>query len=574
MLRAFLNDAHIGRPVWLPDVRAAFAAAVDTAPLVLQLSSFDGLVRAWPLPLPRWRDEAERSFVRDYLCASVYNAMSVCGGWEIRFFCDTHDMALAKLLHELPERFQCASYPRSGIGKAVSIAERMCRTFGTERFAFAFSDIREYTPPAAAAKAAPDPLAPRLRSLCASAEKVNCVGIDVGGTDIKLAASVRGRLVAVREYDWNPASFATAEEIMEPILLLTRLMRAVIAADGKDAALTRALDRDTPDAEVAAAVSAAEARWDTRVLDAVGLSFPDVVLHGRIVGGETPKTDGIRKNTALDYEQAFAKLSTLKERLAALCRGGGRVGIINDGSMAAFTAAVELACGARPDAAAQGVIAHSLGTDLGTGWLDERGQVPPVPLELYDLWLDLGSAPCAALPPEDLRSTRNENSGLPGIRRYLGQSGAFRLAWEADPLLLDGFTEETDGALRIKTQPQDLRKRCLEHLMRRADEGDAAAASVFREIGRNLAVVSREFDHLLHPAAHTRFLFGRFVKSPRCFALIREGFASGISGVRLVSGGDTLVETPLMRELAGRKDVTVAQFAQAVGALYYSVFGG
>ena len=43
-------------------------------------------------------------------------------------------------------------------------------------------------------------------------------------------------------------------------------------------------------------------------------------------------------------------------------------------------------------------------------------------------------------------------------------------------------------------------------------------------------------------------------------------------GLRLVNGRNALVETPLMRALDARSDATVAQFAQAVGALYYSVW--
>jgi hypothetical protein len=303
----------------------------------------------------------------------------------------------------------------------------------------------------------------------------------------------------------------------------------------------------------------------------VGLSFPDIVLRDRIIGGETPKTEGLRRNAAVDYEREFAKLSSLRERLLSLCRDGGRCRIVNDGNMAAFTAAVELACGGTEREVARGVMAHSLGTDLGTGWLNACGEIPQLPLELYDLWLDLGSERAAAYPPEDLRGTRNENSGLPGARRYLGQAAAYRLAWELDPRLLDGFTEEKDGVLRIAMEPEDLRKPCLEHLMRLAAGGNAAAEEIFRQIGRNLAVLSREAEWLLHPETDARFLFGRFVKSERCFALLREGFADGMPRLRLENGGEELAETPLMRALAAREDVTVAQFAQAVGAIFFAL---
>lgn len=571
MLKELLKKARAAQPLWLSGVRAAFEEAADGTPLVLRLRSFDGKTREFKLRLPRWDNADERDLVRDYLCATVYNAMSVCGGYELCFLIDPDEKAAVDLLNELPLLFQISQSQRHGLGKVVSIANRMGHAFGEKGFSFTIADIKDYKASVAAHVNTRTSLADTLRSVCTQAQSANCVGVDVGGTDIKLAASVRGRLVAVKEYDWNPAAFRTAEELIAPIMLLTRLMRACIAAGGAEGALARALNKDANAEEMAHAVAETEARLDTDVLDAVGVSFPDIVLHDRIVGGETPKTGGIRRNSTVDYETEFAKLGTLRDRLLDLCRGKGNCCILNDGSMAAYTAAMELACGGTPEAVAQGVVAHSLGTDLGTGWLDAHGNIPQLPLELYDTWLDLGSFPSAALPPEDLRSTRNENSGLRGARRYLGQSAAYRLAWELDPRLLDGFVEEKCGVLRIVTEPDDLRKPCLEHLMQKATAGDTVAEEIFRQIGRNLAEVSRELNHLLHPETDIRFLFGRFVKSEHCFALLREGFAEGMPQIHLENGGEDLANTPLMRQLAQRPDVTVAQFAQAVGALYFAL---
>ena len=570
MLKEMLKQAHAGQPLWLPDVREAFARSEDSVRLVLRLRSFDGKTRDYEHRIPRWQDDAERALVRDYLCATVYNTMAICGGNELTLFADPAEQDAMGLLDELPRIFQISADARRGLGKAVSVANRMSREFSGKDFHLSTCDIRAYSA-APETPSSVEPLADKLRSLCTEAEHANCVGVDVGGTDIKLAASKNGRLVAVKEYDWNPAAYSTADQIIDPILLLTRLMRACIAADGADEALTRALRRGATDAEMAEAVAAAEARLNTDVLDAAGVSFPDIVLRDRIVGGETPKTGGVRRNPAVDYEAEFARLGALKGRLLPLCRGEGRCHIANDGSIAAFTAAMELACGDRPDAVARGVVAHSLGTDLGTGWLNANGEVPQLPLELYDAWVDLGSLNAAALPPEDLRSTRSENSGLPGARRYLGQAAAYRLAYALDPALLDGFTEERDGALRIRTQPEDLRKPCLEHLMQKAAEGDRNAGEIFRRIGRHLAVVSRELEYLLHPETDTRFLYGRFVKSERCFALLREGCAEIAPHIRLENGGEDLANTPLMRELAERQDVTVAQFAQAAGSIYFAL---
>lgn len=570
MLNQLLEQASVGQPLWLPDLRHTFAQMPDGASLIARLKSFDGKVRDFAHTLPRWSNEAERALVRDYLCATVYNTLSVCGGSEMSFFVDPTESELLALLRELPELFQLKASPRGGLGKAVSIANRMGRAFGEKEFCFTINDIAVYQETDVLPERA-KPLDGALRALCQAAEDVNCVGVDVGGTDIKLAASLNGRLIAVKEYDWNPAVYQTAEEIIAPILLLTRLMRACIAAGGAAGELKRALEKDAGDAEIAAAVAAAESRADVNVLDAVGVSFPDIVLYDRIAGGETPKTSGMRRNAAVDYEAEFAKLGTLQEQLRGLCRGEGRCHIVNDGNMAAFTAAMELACGETPERIGQGVVAHSLGTDLGTGWLDAGGKIPQLPLEFYDVWLDLGSAPSAKLPPEDLRATRNENSGLPGLRRYLGQSAAYRLAWELDPHLLDGFAEERDGVLRIASTPEDLRKPCLEHLMQESGEGNGAAEEVFRRIGRNFGVMSRELDYLLRPGTERRFLFGRFVKSERCFALLREGCAEAAPELCLENGGEDLANTPLMAQLARREDATVAQFAQAVGSIYYAL---
>ena len=568
MLREMLKHTRAGQPLWLPDVREAFAKAEDGVPLVVRLKSFDGKTRDWRHTLPRWHDDAERQLVRDYLCATVYNAMSVCGGYEMRFFTDLQAKSAIDLLDEIPQIFQLSAAKRHGLGKVVSIANRMGTAFARKEFSFTTCDMSEYSEYWESDKSCGSP-ADLLLTLAREAERAHCVGVDVGGTDIKLAASLNGRLIAVKEYDWNPAAYSEIDQLIEPILLLTRLMRACLAAPD-DPRLDGALCRDATDEEMAAAIAAVEAGCDTGVLDAIGVSFPDIVLRDRIVGGETPKTDGVRR-AAADYEAEFEKLGALKERLLPLCRGEGRCHIINDGNMAAFAAAMELVCGGETDTVSRGVVAHSLGTDLGTGWLGADGTIPQLPLELYDAWVDLGGCGAAALPPEDLRGTRNENSGLPDARRYMGQAAAYRLAYALDPRLLEGFTEESGGVLRIRTQPDDLRKPCLEHLMRKASEGDANAEEVFRQIGRHLAVVSREMEYLLHPETETRFLFGRFVKSERCFALLREGFAEGAPHLRLKNGGEGLANTPLMRQLAMRRDVTVAQFAQAVGSIYYAL---
>ncbi|MBR5093988.1 MAG: hypothetical protein IK095_02730, partial [Oscillospiraceae bacterium] len=397
--------------------------------------------------------------------------------------------------------------------------------------------------PAPAPAPLPPPLAPRLRAAARQgAEDLRC-GLDVGGTDIKIVLSRDRQILLAEEFDWDPSRYTTAEELMAPILDLLR----------------RSLEKALP--------------GERGKLASLGLSFPDVAIRDRILGGRTPKTRGIRQNYGpTQYEEELLTLSSLTERLASFCREGARVHVLNDGSMAAFSAAVELACSGEDEALAKGVFAHSLGTDLGSGWLRADGTVPPIPLELYDLLIDLGSFPQRLRSPRDLRATRNENSGLPGARRYLGQAAAYRLAWERRPELLAGETEERDGILQIRTEPEDRRKPCLEKLMVQAEAGDPDAEAVFRQIGANFGQISREIRTLLAPETDRRYLFGRFVRHPGCFRLLQEGCAAVMPELELVAADEELAASPLMRVLAARGEGSVARFGQAVGAIVYGIF--
>ena len=558
MLKQWLEAARRGLPVWVADVREQSAAMKDRIDVTMQLTLCDGTKRDFPLPLPRWQNDGERQFAAQYVTACVWNTLSALSGRELAFYLDPGETEAAALLATLDEIFQVHAEKRSGYGKVVNIADRLCRAFGGGRFAFAVRSTGDYSP----APAFAPPQGALTEKLCRAAQRCGsgvCCGIDIGGTDIKAAVAVDGKLVCVKEYDWDPASSPTAEGIEAPIVLLVRLMACCAA--GMTTALRTALDKDASDALMAQAV----AESASVPLDVLGVSFPDVVIRDRIVGGESPKTKGMRENRAIDYESAFAELGTLQERLRPLCREGAAIHTTNDGHIAAFTAAAELAWSGEPDFRG-GVVAHALGTDFGMGYLYGDGSIPEMPVELYDFLLDLGSFPQRALPPLDLRSTRNENSGLPGARRYVGQAASFRLAYDQEPALLTGFAEVRDDVLTV---PPEKRKACLAHLMAQAAKGDDAAQEVFRQVGRNVGQMSRELALLLRPQTDTRYLFGRFVKEPACFRLLQEGCREIVPDIRLEAADEELSVTPLMRSLAAQ-GVTVAQFGQAVGAMYYS----
>ena len=412
------------------------------------------------------------------------------------------------------------------------------------------------------------------------------MGMDIGGTDVKLAASLDGRLCVFKEYDWFPAEFTLAEQLIGALVLLTRLMRATacMTAAGLGAEVpSGAFDRSASDAEIRAAVDAMESRLGggLRGFDGIGLCFPDVVIRNRIIGGESHKTRGIRMNAAVDYEAQFAKITGRCEILRAFARPGGAVKNTNDGPMAAFTAAVEQAAAGRK--LSDGFFAHTLGTDLGTGWILPDGSIPEIPLEVYNFIIDLGSYGQRAFAAEDVRSVNSFNTALPGtLQRCAGQSGVFRLAAkylpDADPATYRGafdaglFAME-GGRLVVPTTPVDMRKPCLEYFMRAADDPGSAAAEIFRRIGEFLAVTWRETQYILAPACTARTLFGRMVNSRACFERMCEGARRIVPDIALEAADETLANTALMRQLARHPRYTVAQFAQAVGAIYYACTG-
>ena len=571
LLDKYISLSRQGEAVWISDVREDFAALAGAKPLKLRLCCLDGREREYACPVQLWENGEQRSFLLEYLKARTFNILSCYSGRALYLCLDMEDGELRKLAEDCLVSFQ----KEPGLKKVLNIAGRLCRSLGLPDFEMGLDSLEDRGAGPVVGSEPGESLGTKLRRAVEGYGSGAYCGIDVGGTDIKLALALDGRLLAVKEYDWNPAESPRAEGLIRPILLLAKLMQARLSAEAlpedspERQLMERALEKEASHEQMEAAVKTCSAD-EPPLFSGIGLSFPDVVIHKRILGGETPKTKGMRENRELDYETEFLKLSGLGAELEKLCLPGGRVEIVNDGPMAAFSAAAELAWGGED--VGKGIVAHSLGTDLGTGWIKGSGEIPDIPLELYDLLVDLGSEKWRAYPAEDLRSVRNENSGLPGLRRYLGQAAAYRMAWQLKPELLEGFTEEKDGLLEISMSPRDLRKPCLEHLMQAAAGGDGAAREIFRRIGRNLARMTREMEYLLDTGTKSRYLFGRFVKESSCFELIREGFKELLPDMELQAADDSLALTPLMVQLAGRKDVTVAQFAQAVSAVYFSAF--
>ena len=581
MMTSFLERARRGESVYLCEVREAFESGAHRVDCAVELVT--GEVRTYRFPFPEAVSDEERAFVREYLHANLYNLISVLGGARMVLIVRPGDEAAKSLCAELDEVFQTALplVARSGYGKCLNVTDRVNAAMSFPPFRF---EIREGTAPGASVEAKPSGSGAvgRFREAVKKAAGATLCGVDIGGTDIKVVGVKDGRILAFREYDWNPSRETCVESILNPILLMVRVVRQALTLPdgGRAGELKRAmLDKHASYESTLRAVEAADAQFGApQLLHGIGVCFPDVVIKDKLVGGETLKTRALRAHSK-DYESDFARLTGLNGLLQAHLAPGGAARIANDGSLAAYTAAVELAHSQRAGEVAEGVFAHTLGTELGTGWIDDRGEIPDIPLEVYNCIIDLGEYPARAFEPLDARSLLNFNTALPGtLQKYASQSGAYRLAIEyfrADAperlreLYEKGYLTEENGGVYVATSPKDMRKALLEHIMALADTGDPAAERVFRKIGEYMAVTWRETEFILAPRAKDRALFGRFVKRQRCFELMREG-AARLSPARFFAAGDALAFTPLMLDLKADPGYTVAQFGQAVGAAYYA----
>jgi hypothetical protein len=374
---------------------------------------------------------------------------------------------------------------------------------------------------------------------------------------------------------------------------LTRLVRAKASFDAAGLAnadlekkLKEAMHKDASLEFMEKVTNEAETFFGKKLIkiDGIGLSFPDVVVKDKIVGGEATKTRGMRENPEIDYEKEFKSITDLDKQLLKLCRKGGVVKNTNDGPMAAFTAAVEIAASNAAETVKDGVFAHTLGTELGTGFVDHTGSIPEIPLECYNLIIDLGDFVARDYPADDARSINNVNTGLAGtLQKYTSQSGVFRLGLKYfkdkrpdlyKEIFDKGLLEERAGMLIVRTKPQDMRKAFLEYMMLLAErENCECVKDIFKQVGVFLAITWFETQRMLRPRTAGRTLFGRLVKRKVCFDLMKQGAATRIKNVQMDVADSTIANTSLMKQLQADKEFTVAQFAQAIGSIYYANMG-
>jgi hypothetical protein len=604
MLKRFIEQANKGEAVFITDVRNSFCGLAENKRQVLScvLNLVDGEQRLFELSVPALKGlkKEELDFVNSYLWAEVYNILSALGGLNMTIYINKSDKDIAALAETLNKTFAIdkSKAERYGYAKCVSVIDRMLDALvgAGSKFEFIIKDISEkpaIKPAAVSASSGVEIFKKAAKNL----EKKCFCGMDIGGTDIKVAIAVDGKLAGLKEYDWFPESFKLAKQMNEPICLIIKLVRAKasvdldkkLSADNKLALqekIKKAMHKEASFEFMGQVVSEAERVLENSLIaiDGIGLSFPDVVIKDKIVGGEATKTRGMRENSQIDYEQEFKKITDLDKQLLAICRKGGVVKNTNDGPMAAFTAAVEIAASDGAENVKNGVFAHTLGTELGTGWVTNGGQIPEIPLECYNFIIDLGDFVAKSYPADDARSINNVNTHLAGtLQKYASQSGVFRLGLKLfkknrpdlyQELFDKGFVAQRGDMLAVPTKPKDMRKGFLEHMMGLIErENDETVKEIFRQVGVFLAITWFETQRILQPQTEGRTLFGRLVKKKECFELIKAGASGRQDNVQMDVADSSIANTSLMKQLEADPEFTVAQFAQAIGSIYYANMG-
>ncbi len=601
MLEKLCKQAKQGKNVFITDVRNGFLSLSENQQIILALESLKlGEKKYFNIAIPTLFSKGEQSeFIQSYINAEIYNILSSLGGTSLTIYTDLSNKPLVKILNQVRIAFSLdeKKADRQLFGNCINVIDRMITAIhgDNKKFEYIIKDISE-KPIINISCETQSKRSDMLQQITNNLDRKAICGIDIGGTDIKMALSDGDDICCFKEYDWNPKSFIVANQLINPVVYLTKLVRAYysliyatkINIDQKnelDRKLKLAMDKNAKIELIIKVVDEVEDVLgdEIKLLDAIGMSFPDVVVKDKIVGGETTKTIGIKRNKEVDFEQEFAKITSLDQILLKLCKKGGAVKSMNDGPAAAYTAAVEMFAN-NPSSVIDGVFAHSLGTELGTGWVDGASNVPEMPLECYNFIIDLGDYVEKDYDAEDVRSINNVNTLLAGtLQKYTSQSGVFRLALQyfekQRPLLyreiLDkGFVveKEVNGVkmMVVPTAPKDMRKGFLEHVMSLPErENDELVNEIFRQIGVYLAITWYETEYILAPDCKERTLFGRVVKNKRCFDLIKEGAKSIKSDIVFTLADGKMANTKLMKRLEADEHYTVAQFAQAVGVIYY-----
>ncbi|MDI9491238.1 MAG: ROK family protein [Clostridiaceae bacterium] len=487
-----------------------------------------------------------------YLVALVNNIISTFGGLDLQIYYDKSCADQNNLFLNLDNVFQISESTRTSYGSFINYSDRINRHFNKPNFKFSYYHFDEKISLKENEKFS-------IRELEAPSIKISnseitdlpnnqiWISLDVGGNSIKGVLYQNGNILSMKDYSWFPARMTEADEFNGGIENVIRFLLKEIG-----------FENDL-----------------SKKVDAMIIGYPDIIIDNKIIGGETYKHLGIRTKYCNNYEQEYRKLYSLDELLQKYLKNDGKLIILNDGNVAALIETIERIL--LPDEYGKDFLTmvHTIGTEMGTGFLSSIPIVQKIPLECYQYVIDLGMQNYSKYVPSDIRSINNTNSEISGtVQKYVTQMGLFRLSitdmLENDPnsfqqLITEGFIEYRGNELRVVTDPEDMRSKLTYFLTdEMLHKGNKSVRRALLQMGHALAATIDQVKMIIPEMGTERVLSGGIVSDTIAYNTLKEGLHSVKPTYNISRLGDKPSKLPLVQSLPPNK----RSFQIAVGELY------
>jgi hypothetical protein len=526
-----------------------------------------------------------------YILARINNFLVTFGGTCLTIYFERTDDVIKDAIQKAIRRYDVSNEKniRRGLGCITNYISRMNVLLGTCSFSVECKDIKDFELPngklefrISDVKKSESEEHLLLRSAVELEGKVFC-GLDIGGNSIKAAVVADGEIKLVKTYSWFPTLLTTAEELINPIIIIIRFMNAVMKfTEEKGTSIIPNLDEvmqsTTEYEELLDFTKRLESKIDynKRIFDGIVIGFPDIVVHDKIAGGESYKQRGMRNNPNTDYEEEFKKQRDLNLLAEKYIKDDGVVKVLNDGNVSSFVFSVEQQFVKNNIIDQDGMLAYTIGTEMGTGFISREGSIQWIPLECYNYIIDLGSEDYYQYDVNDVRSVNNFSSHASGtVQKYISQIGLIRIAVkhikEDNPALFqqlmdDGYLHwdiEKDELI-VSNKPKDMRSPLTRKLVELLKIGNAELIKTYEEIGCCLGVVIKEVSLILNELSTTKLISGGIVVVDECFKTVEKGLHKSYPDYEIKRLDTTIIHSPLLKKL----DKDECNYATAVGSAY------
>jgi hypothetical protein len=584
------------RPLYLTELQERIAALPEAEKQeikVLLIMNKRGQYRRLCFAFPRGSLLREYSvLLKRYLLAMINNMVVSFGGASLELYFDTSGEDLVRMMQDAAAEFDLdrGDNYRTGYGVYINYINRMNTFLNMGKFRICFKDAGSWEEPDPGLEFRVCEIRSEKRALellrrAASEMEGKCFcSLDVGGNSIKGAVVSSGDIRVTKEYQWYPAGLKTAEEMNGPQLLMLRFLSDYTAAaesgmDLDSGIIREALSRNASYPAVLAAAEYLEGMGASpyKRFDAVVIGFPDIVVNNKIAGGESFKHRGMKINAAVEYEKEFFKTSELDNMARVYAKEGAPVIVLNDTNTASYLISVEQSSLEETILDENGMFINTIGTEMGTGLISRGGTIHYIPMECYQHVIDLGNTDYERYQLNDVRSTRNMNTGIPGtVQKNVTQMGLFRMAVSAfaenDKEILDVLLEQKlitydrdKDLIEIVTEPIDSRDKLTRFLTdKMLAEKNPVMEEIIRTMGKGMGILIDQ-DRLIFPEIKPqRLVSGGIMASDLVFRLFRNALREHNPGYDVIRLDEQTVHNPLLKKIKPEQRT----FTVAIGSAF------